>query len=322
MSSSYINGIGKALPKKVVSNGELSTFLETDDEWISTRTGIKNRRIVTDETALSLAVDAAKSALSKSSISEKEIDLVICATMSADNITPGIANLLQNELGLDEVMTFDVNAACSGFVYAMEIANSFIKSGSKKNILVLGVEVLSRMIDWSDRNTAVLFGDGAGACILSSTQDKKIESVYISKSKSDDTSLLAKNSGIKDIYKNTQTNPSCLSMVGSDVFKFATRKVPEIIKEVLDKSNTNINDIKLIVPHQANYRIVKQAAKKLDINEDKFFLNIDKYGNTSAASVPLALCEAIEEGKINRGDKIIIVGFGAGLTWSCGLIEY
>ena len=312
-----ILGFGKAVPRKIVTNDDLSKFVETSDEWIFQRTGIRERRI-SDENTSELAYRSAVDAIKNSNIDKNEIDLIVCATMTPDNFTPSVACMVQEKLGLgDNVTAFDVNAACTGFVYALKIVASMLNTYHKK-ALIIGCETLSKIINFEDRNTCVLFGDGAGAIVVE--KDGKNEEFYTC-SFGNDKDLIAENVGMNFEMKNKVLKSGFLKMDGKEVFKFAINVVEKSINKILDMNNLKIEDINLIIPHQANQRIINNVAKKLNVDNDKFFVNLEKYGNTSAASVPMALCEAFESKKITKGDKVILVGFGGGLTWGSTIIE-
>ena len=312
-----ILGFGKAVPRKIVTNDDLSKFVETSDEWIFQRTGIRERRI-SDENTSELAYRSAVEAIENSNIDKNEIDLIVCATMTPDNFTPSVACMVQEKLGLgDNVTAFDVNAACTGFVYALKIVASMLNTYHKK-ALIIGCETLSKIINFEDRNTCVLFGDGAGAIVVE--KDEKNEEFYTC-SLGNDKDLIAENVGMNFEMKNKVLKSGFLKMDGKEVFKFAINVVEKSINKILDMNNLKIEDINLIIPHQANQRIISNVAKKFNISNDKFFVNLEKYGNTSAASIPMALCEAFESKKITKGDKVILVGFGGGLTWGSTIIE-
>ena len=312
-----ILGFGKAVPRKIVTNDDLSKFVETSDEWIFQRTGIRERRI-SDENTSELAYRSAVDAIKNSNIDKNEIDLIVCATMTPDNFTPSVACMVQEKLGLgDNVTAFDVNAACTGFVYALKIVASMLNTYHKK-ALIIGCETLSKIINFEDRTTCVLFGDGAGAIVVE--KDEKNEEFYTC-SLGNDKDLIAENVEMNFEMKNKVLKSGFLKMDGKEVFKFAINVVEKSINKILDMNNLRIEDINLIIPHQANQRIINNVAKKFNISNDKFFVNLEKYGNTSAASIPMALCEAFESKKITKGDKVILVGFGGGLTWGSTIIE-
>ncbi|MFK5884114.1 MAG: beta-ketoacyl-ACP synthase III [Candidatus Izemoplasma sp.] len=321
MINTKILGTGSYVPEKILTNEDLSKIVDTNDEWIVSRTGIKERRIVVDQDTTDLAEIASLRAIEAAGINKLDIDLVIVATVTADNVFPGVGNLLQARLGLNEIMTFDINAACSGFLYALNIADKMIKSGAYKTALVVGAETLTRLTDWSDRNTCVLFGDAAGAMIVTVSDTVKIKEVICGSRGDTDDLLICKNIGIKDPYVNAVGKQDHIHMKGSEVFKFATRILPKVVNQLLDHNGITLDDLDYIVAHQANERIIDKAARDLKIGMDKMFLNIHKYGNTSSASVPLAIDEAIRTGKLKKGDLFITVAFGGGLTWGGALIE-
>jgi len=316
-----IMGTGSYVPSKVITNEELKRFVDTNDEWIQSRTGIKERHIVTDQGTTDLAYEASLKAIKDSGINKDDIDLVIVATVTPDNYFPGVSNLLQARLGLKEIMTFDVNAACSGFIYALNIADKMIKSGAYKNALIVGAETLTRLTDWRDRNTCVLFGDAAGAMIISRSEENKIQDIVCGSKGDVDDLLICNNVNIKDPEVNAASVQDHIHMKGAEVFKFATRILPKTVNELLDRNGIKLDDLDHIVAHQANERIIGKAAKDLKFGMDKMFLNIGRYGNTSAASVPLAIDEAIKLNVLKKGDKFITVAFGGGLTWGGALIE-
>ena len=294
-----ILGYGKAVPRKIVTNDDLSKFVETSDEWIFQRTGIRERRI-SDENTSELAYRSAFEAIKNSNIDKNEIDLIVCATMTPDNFTPSVACMVQEKLGLgDNVTAFDVNAACTGFVFALNIVASMLNTYHKR-ALVIGCETLSKIINFEDRNTCVLFGDGAGAIVVE--KDGKNEEFYTC-SFGNDKDLVAENVEINFEMKNKVLKSGFLKMDGKEVFKFAINVVEKSINKILDMNNLKIEDINLIIPHQANQRIINNVSKKLNVDNDKFFVNLEKYGNTSAASVPMALCEAFESKKLQKEIK-------------------
>ena len=316
-----IMGTGSYLPSKVLTNEDLKRYVETSDEWIQSRTGIKERHIVTDEGTTDLAYEASLKAIEDAGVNPEDIDLVVVATVTPDNYFPGVSNLLQARLGLKEVMTFDINAACSGFLYALNIADKMIKSGAYNTALVVGAETLTRLTDWRDRNTCVLFGDAAGAMVIGKSSENKIKDVICGSRGDVDDLLICKNVSIKDPEVNEVSKQDHIHMKGAEVFKFATRILPKTVNDLLERNNMVLDDLDHMVAHQANERIITKAAKDLNYSMDKMFLNIHKYGNTSAASVPLAIDEAIKTKVLKKGDKFITVAFGGGLTWGGALIE-
>ena len=316
-----IKGTGSYVPSKVLTNHDLEKIVDTNDEWIYTRTGIKERHIVTDEYTVDLAEKAARKALEDANVAIEEIDLIVVATVTPDYAFPGVSNLLQARLGAKEIMTFDINAACSGFLYALNVADKMIKSGAYNMALVIGAETLTRLTDWSDRNTCVLFGDAAGAMVIGKSETNKIKDVICGSRGDVEDLLYCKNPDIKDPSVNAVSKQDHIHMNGREVFKFATRILPSTVNELLERNNITLDDLNYIVAHQANERIIDKAARDLNFPMEKMFININKYGNTSAASVPLAIDEAIKEGILQKGDTFITVAFGGGLTWGGGLIQ-
>jgi 3-oxoacyl-[acyl-carrier-protein] synthase III len=323
MKEVKIVGTGRYTPKKIITNDDLSKIVDTNDEWISSRTGIKERRISEGENTSDLGAKAALIALEKAGLNALDIDLIILATSTPDALTPSTAVFVQEKIGAFNAACFDISAACAGYIYALNIATQFIKTEQSKAVLVIGAEVLSKVTDWTDRNTCVLFGDGAGAAVLVPSQEKGI----VSLSNGAD-GRKAEFLGISCVpVKNPFVTPEKienikLSMDGKEVFRFATKVVIEAIDKVLKDTGYALDDIKYIVPHQANYRIIDYAARKLGVPEDKFYINLQKYGNTSSASIPIALDEMVEKKLLNKGDKVILVAFGAGFTWSVALVEW
>ncbi len=317
-----IYGTGSYVPDKVLTNQDLMKFVDTNDEWIFSRTGIKERRIVTDQSTLDLAEQASLKAIESSGIDKHKIDLLIVATVTSDYAFPGVANLLQARLKLDNITAFDINAACSGFIYAMQIADKMIKSSAFKYALIVGAEVLSRLTDWRDRNTCVLFGDGAGAMVIGKSKENKIKDIITGSKGDEDMLLYSKNPELKNPEINAISQQDHIHMKGTEVFKFASRIMPKTIKKLLERNNLTTEDINYIVAHQANLRIIDKSARELEIDMDKMFVNIDRYGNTSAASVAIAIDEAIRNNLIKRKDLFMTVAFGGGLTWAGALIEY
>jgi len=316
-----IIGTGSYVPSKVMTNDDLKEFVETNDEWIYSRTGIKERHIVTDEETIDLAEKASILAIEDAGIDKSEIDLVLVATVTPDNHFPGVSQLLQARLNLNEIMAFDVNAACSGFLYVLNIADKMIKSGAYKTALVIGAETLTRLTDWRDRNTCVLFGDAAGAMIITQSETNNIKDVICGSRGDVDDLLICKNVDIKDPTVNAVSQQDHIHMKGSEVFKFATRILPKTVNDLLNRNDMELDSLDSIVAHQANARIISKAGKDLKFSMDKMFMNISHYGNTSAASVPLAIDQAIKSKFLKKGDKFITVAFGGGLTWGGALIE-
>lgn len=321
-----IIGSGMYVPPKVLTNFDLEKMVDTSDEWIRTRTGIVERRIAESDVATSdLAVEASKIAIQNAGLKPEDIDLVICATITPDMVFPATAYLISEKLGIKKP-GFDINAACSGFVYASSIASAFLKSGVFKNILVVGAETLSRITDWQDRNTCVLFGDGAGAVVY--TIDDS-ESDFLAIELGGDggcADLLYMPAGGSKMPATEETVKNRLHFIkmnGRETFKMAVRMMTESVEKVILKSGLNKEDIKLVIPHQANIRIIDAIAEYLGVKrEEKVFVNLDKYGNTSAASIPIAFAEAVSQGRIQRGDNIIFVAFGGGFSWGAIALRY
>lgn len=321
-----IIGSGMYVPPKVLTNFDLEKMVDTSDEWIRSRTGIVERRIAESDVATSdLAVEASKIAIQNAGLKPEDIDLVICATITPDMVFPATAYLISEKLGIKKP-GFDINAACSGFVYASSIASAFLKSGVFKNILVVGAETLSRITDWQDRNTCVLFGDGAGAVVY--TIDDS-ESDFLAIELGGDggcADLLYMPAGGSKMPATEETVKNRLHFIkmnGRETFKMAVRMMTESVEKVILKSGLNKEDIKLVIPHQANIRIIDAIAEYLGVKrEEKVFVNLDKYGNTSAASIPIAFAEAVSQGRIQRGDNIIFVAFGGGFSWGAIALRY
>ena len=325
MIYSKIIGLGSYVPSQIVKNDELSKIVETNDEWITTRTGIKERRISTGEKTSQLALKAAKESITAAGIEKEEIDMVVLATITPDFFTPSTASLVQSELGLTDIPSFDISAGCTGFIYGLQIADQFIKSKQCKTVLVIGAEALSKVTNWEHRNTCVLFGDGAGAAILQSSDKKGIISTYTGSQGDLQGHLTLPAVPLKNPFFEYQENNgihSYLSMNGKEIFKFATKIMIKSISHVLDKSNLSMEDIDYVVPHQANIRIIDYVSQKLKMERGKFIINLDRFGNTSAASIPLAMDEAYKKNTFRPGDKIIMVAFGGGLTWGAVLVNW
>lgn len=324
MEEVSIKAFGAYAPSRIVSNDDLSKIVETNDEWIVERTGIKERRISEGEDTSDIAVKAATKALERANLKGEDIDLIIVATITPDKFTPSVACLVQKEIQAENAMAFDVSAACSGFIFALQSAYSMMKvTENFKNALVIGVETLSKIMNWEDRSTCVLFGDGGGAVVLSKEEGNGGIKEFYSKSigKKGDCLVVDAMPVVNPFIKDNNTNYQKISMNGGEVFKFATKVIVESIKKILEKSSLTIDDIDYIVPHQANLRIIDYAARKLKIDISKFYTNLERYGNTSSASIPLALNEMYEKNLLKKGHKIILVGFGGGLTYGAVLIE-
>lgn len=308
-----ILGTGSCHPKTIVTNNDFKK-IETSDEWIYSRTGIKSRYIAKSETTSSLAIEAAKKAILASNVDVNKIGLVICATITPDSFTPCVASRILKPLGINRAMAFDINVACSGFVYALNIASSLIKDD--EYALVIGGECMSKLLDFNDRSSCVLFGDGAGAVVLEKSNN---ECYFYANSKTDENEILKADS-LKNVRTGHTIRNFKLQMKGQDVFKFALESFDDCFKDMKVK-NLSLDDVDLIIPHQANKRIILSVARRHEINEDKFYLNLEKYGNTSAGSIAIALDEAIRDGSIKVGNKVLLVGFGAGLSWGYCYIE-
>ncbi|NME84240.1 beta-ketoacyl-ACP synthase III [Clostridium sp. SM-530-WT-3G] len=323
MNNIGIAGIGAYLPSLAVTNDKLSEFVNTNDEWISERTGIKERHISEGEDTSVIAYKASKLALERAGINAEELDLIIVATVSPDMFVPSVACLVQSKLGAKKAACFDISVACSGFVYGLEIAKSMMLSMNYKNALVIGAEVLSKVIDWQDRSTCILFGDGSGAAVLKRCSEGGIIKSYL-KAEGDKWESLT----IGAVDFNTPFTEEkvikkrTIDMNGREIFKFATKAIEDGIKKILEDTHISIDEIKYIIPHQANSRIIASAAKRLGIDKNKFYVNVDKVGNTSSASVPIALNDMYQKEMIKKGDKIMLVAFGGGLTYGSTLIEW
>jgi 3-oxoacyl-[acyl-carrier-protein] synthase-3 len=312
-------GTGSYLPEKVLSNHDLEKMVDTNDQWIQERTGIKKRHIVADdETTTDLAFNAAVKAIEAAGIDNADIDLIIVATTTPTRIFPSTAALVQERLGISGCPAFDIQAVCTGFVYALTVADKFIKSGSAKNALVIGAESLSRIVDWTDRNTCVLFGDGAGAVVLQASEETGILSTHIH-SDGKYNALLSVPTGPGSA--DSEAKPF-IEMQGNDVFKIAVRTLSSIADETLTANNLSKKDIDWLIPHQANIRIIKATAKKLSMPMDRVVVTVDEHGNTSAASIPLALDVAVRDGRIQRGETLLLEAFGGGFTWGSALLNF
>ncbi len=314
-----IIGTGMNLPDQVLSNDDLVKIVDTSDEWITTRTGIKNRhKIEDDKSLMDLTIPAAKQAIKNAGLTPEDIDLIVFATFTPDFQFPSSACILQNELGCTKAAAFDLEAACTGFVYASSVATQFIVTGTYDHVLVVGGDVATRVLDFEDRNTCVLFGDGVGAAVFGPAKNDEgaIDCLLGAiGSGAEYISIKCGGSRYRPTHEGLDKREQFVSINGKEVFKFSTKIVGDIIEEVLTRNNLTLDDVKLIVPHQANIRIIESAAKRFNCPIEKFFVNIHKYGNTVAASIPIALHEALLEGRIKEGDLILIIGFGGGLTY-------
>ncbi|WCK56835.1 ketoacyl-ACP synthase III [Aneurinibacillus sp. Ricciae_BoGa-3] len=298
-----ILGLGVYVPEKTLTNFDLEKMMDTSDEWIRTRTGIETRHLASEnENTSDMATIAAKKAIKDAGVLAKNIDLILVATATPDFSFPSTACLVQEKLGAKKIGAMDLSAACSGFIYGMVTAKQFIETGAYRYILVIGAEKLSRIVDWSDRNTAVLFGDGAGAVVMGPVSDDKGILSF---------ELGADGSGEKHLFKDEN-----IEMNGREVFKFAVRKMPDAVLHVMEQADLSTEDIDMIIPHQANIRIIEAAQEKLGMRKDKFSVTVNQYGNTSSASIPLSLAHELNKGTIKDGDTLVFVGFGGGLTWA------
>ncbi len=320
-----ITGVGKYVPPKVLTNYDLEEMVDTSNEWIVQRTGIERRHIAAEGTPCSeLALKAGERALENAGLEAAELDLILVATVTPDMLFPATACLLQQKMGAGKAAAFDLEAGCSGFVYGLSVAEKFIVSGAYDNILVVGAETLSKIVDWEDRSTCVLFGDGAGAAVLQPAETGGLLA----------TELGSDGSGADSLYLpagGSLNPPSCstvenrshfIKMEGNQVFRFAVKTMGEASLRVLEKANLKPGDVDFFVPHQANTRIIKAAAKRLELKDEDVIINLPEYGNTSSASVPIALEEAVESGRIRDGDILVLVAFGAGLTWAAAVLEW
>lgn len=325
MINAKIIGVGGYIPEKVYDNAYMESIVDTSDEWIIRRTGIKERHISADnEYTTDMATVASKRAIENAGLTAEDIDLIILATVTPDYFTPACACVVQANLGAVNAAAFDFNAACSGFVTGLTIAQKFIQTGTYKNIVVVCADVLSKATDYKDRATCVLFGDAAGAAVVSASEETGIIATDIGADGASGMAItsLAYRDDEEEVEKRISHKKDTLWMAGQAVMKFAVKTMAEASEKVLKEAGLTWDDIALVVPHQANYRIVESAIKRMGITDDKVFLNLEKYGNTSASCIPVALSEAVEAGRIKKGDKIILVGFGGGLTWGAALIEW
>jgi len=328
MTYAALRSIGAYAPEKILTNDDLSKMVDTSDEWITKRTGIKERHIAAkDETTSDMGVKAALKAIERSGISKEEIDMVVCATISPDYFNmPSTATIISNKLGLNSVTAFDISAACTGFIYILSIAKAFIESGMKKNVLIVGAEKLSAITDYSDRGTCILFGDGAGAAIISAT-DNKDEAIIDIHTGADGTYadlLMTPNGGTgspHDALENEKKGVY-MQMKGNETFKVAVRTLTKDVVDILEKNGIDAKDIKHFVPHQANYRIIKAVGDALKMKEEQVVVTVHKYGNTSGASIPMAINEIYESGRLQAGELLLLDAFGGGLTWGSALVPF
>jgi 3-oxoacyl-[acyl-carrier-protein] synthase-3 len=320
-----IVGWGKYLPSRVITNQDLEARIDTSDEWIVQRTGIRERRMVSEqETTSQMATDASWEALDMAGVRARDLDLIIVATSSPDYLTPPVSSQVQHALGAKDVGAFTLVAGCPGFVYGLATAQQFIATGACENVLVVGVELISRYLDWEDRSTCVLFGDGAGAVVMQASDEPSgVLSYVLGSDGSGAEDLILPGGGVAHppTHETVDQGLHFLRMDGPRVFRFATRVLGRALQEAIDEASLRVEDIDLFIPHQANARIIESAARHVGLPEEKVFVNIEKYGNTSAASIPIALCEAFEGGRVKRGDTLAFVAFGAGLTWAASVVK-
>ncbi len=321
-----ITGCGSFAPEKILTNDELSKLVDTSDEWITTRTGIKTRHIATDEeTTAYLATQAAKKALSMAKLNGEDLDFIILATITPEMVFPSTASFVQTAIGAKNAWVFDLAAACSGFVYSLSITQQFLESGKYKNALIIGAETLSKLTNWKDRTSCILFGDGAGAVVLERQNNGKgiiYSNMYSDGQRWEALNCQAYGSRYPANKKLDDPNKIYMDINGREVYQQAVRRIVETVNDCLEHCGISIDDVGMIISHQMNARIIESAAKRLSIPSDKVFINITEYGNTSAASVPLAFDECYKAGKIKEGDIVIFVAFGAGLTWGANVIQF
>lgn len=313
------------VPEQVITNDDLAKIVDTSDEWISQRTGIKERRISSGENTSDLVINVARQLLEKASVSPESIDLIIVASVTADYNTPSLACMIQKEIGAVHAVAFDISAACSGFMFALSIADKYIKAGNYENAVVIGGETLSKIVNWQDRTTCVLFGDGAGGAYVEKSQENGIICEDIGSAGSRYDILTAGYTACINAFNDQPEGVDdrwYVHMNGREVFKFATKNVIQSMQKVMEQEGITQEEVKYFIPHQANARIVEVISKKLKIPYEKFYLNMERYGNTSSASIPIALNELNEKGLLERGDKIILSGFGGGMTWGTMLITW
>lgn len=322
MKYTRILGTGGYLPQKILTNADLEKMVDTTSDWIVSRTGIRERHVATDtETTCDLAEHASRAAIAMAGIAAKDIDLIIVATTTPDRVFPSTACLLQARLDIHGGAAFDVQAVCTGFVYALAIADQFIRTGAARNALVVGAETLSRIVNWEDRGTCVLFGDGAGAVVVSAADKPGIVSSHLHADGAY-KELLTVPAGISQDYERLKSGAAHIKMEGNEVFKVAVNTLGAIVDETLEANRLQKSDIDWLVPHQANIRIIGATAKKLGMSMDRVVVTVDRHGNTSAASIPLAFDEAVRDGRIQRGNTVLMEAFGGGFTWGSVLLTY
>ena len=320
---SRIAGTGSYLPEKVVTNDDLAKVVDTSDEWIRTRTGIRQRHVAADgQTSSDMGHQAALKAIEAAGIDPSGIDLIVVGTTTPDYVFPSTACLIQQKLGIPGCPAFDVNAACSGFLFALSVADQFIRTGSARTVLVVGVETLTRMVDWTDRTTCVLFGDGAGAVVLKADADTGILSTHLH-ADGNKRDLLCCPVGVSAGFDNSLPNAGVrITMAGNEVFKHAVKALDSVVDEALEANGLDKGDLDWLIPHQANLRIIEATAKRLDMPMERVIVTVDRHGNTSAGSVPLALDEAVRSGRVQRGQLLLLEAFGGGFTWGAALLRY
>jgi 3-oxoacyl-[acyl-carrier-protein] synthase-3 len=320
---SKIIGTGSYLPEKILTNADLEKMVDTTDAWIRDRTGIRQRHVMAEgETTGDMACEAAKRAMQAAAVKPRDIDLIVLGTTTPDLVFPSTAALLQHRLGLRDVGAMDVNAACTGFIYALSIADKFIRLGDARRALVIGAETLTRMVDWDDRGTCVLFGDGAGAVVLEASDEPGILSTHIH-ANGEYAGLLNTDVGVSKGFREGEKNAGiAIQMKGNEVFKVAVRTLSRIVDETLAANGLERSDVDWLIPHQANLRIIAATGKKLGLPDERVIVTVDRHGNTSAASVPLALDEAVRSGRIQRGELLLLEAFGGGFTWGSALVRY
>lgn len=322
MKYARIVGTGSYLPAKVLTNAEIEKVVDTSDEWIVERTGIRERRVAApDETSASMALEASRRALAAADVAPEELDLIIVATTTPDLVFPATACILQERLGIHGCAAFDVQAVCTGFVYALAIADKFVRTGSSRRALVVGSETFTRILNWSDRGTCVLFGDGAGAVVLAASDEPGILSSHLH-ADGQYKDLLCVPSGVSKGYDKVLAQQAFVQMSGSDVFKVAVTVLAQVVDEALEANGLQRSQVDWLVPHQANIRIIGAMAKKLGLPMERVVVTLDRHGNTSAASIPLALDEAVRDRRIKRGDVVLMEGVGGGFTWGSVLLKY
>lgn len=317
-----IIGTGSCLPQTVVTNDDLSKIMDTSDEWISSRTGIRERHLVKEETTTSMSVEAARRAMENAGVTAQEIDLIIVGTLSADHVTPACACEVQAAIGAQNAVAFDINAACSGFMFALNIAHAYLQMGVYKTALILGAETLSKIMDWNDRSTCVLFGDGAGAVVVRADERDRMLAYDQGSDGVRGSVLACKNRTNNNPLVQTGVEPEYVHMDGQEVYKFAVTAVPASLSKTIKAAGLSVEDIDYFALHQANIRIIQSVAKRLKVSEDKFPISLDHCGNISAASVPILLDEINRKGLLKPGMKIALSGFGGGLTWASAVIEW